>query len=191
MWEKRNLPRVVAERRRYILQSTLNKTGPGELWQQTTPNNRIAYRNEENIYSQHQNCFKMYKTYNPNIRIASQCEKKEESTNSRSWGNPNPIIRIASISWREIHPQNIYIWAQLAQGHSRDQSQHQNCFKMWGRKKANIVASWCEKEKTTSLVECKNKAHLCSESHKIITWSSPAASHDPWLSRWTWHLPPL
>ena len=149
----------------------------------------------------------MRKIYTPNIRIASRCikntiptseliqtmRKKDRKTNPRSWRESNSIIRITSIFWREIHPQNVYIWTQLAQGHSRDQPQHQNCFKIWEtqRKKENqhsLIMMW--ERKTASLVEWQNKAHLCNENHKIITWSSPAASHEPWLSRWTWHLPP-
>ena len=86
-------------------------------------------------------------------------------------------------------PQNIYTWKQLAQGHRRPiptsellqdvrkkESQHRHVM-MWERK-------------TTSLVEWKNKAHLCNENHKIVTWSSLAANHEHWLRRWTRRLPP-
>jgi hypothetical protein len=65
----------------------------------------------------------MRKIYTPNIRIASRCikntiptseliqtmRKKDRKTNPRSWRESNSIIRITSIFWREIHPQNVYI----------------------------------------------------------------------------------
>ena len=77
-------------------------------------------------------------------------------------------------------PNKMTIWTQLSQRHSRDQSQHQSCFKMWGKMQSQHQNCFKMLEiKKTSQNSCSEVRYIQVKNNpqKNCFWTQLAQGH--------------